>query len=130
MQRVLKDTLQSEWSDLEPHFDKFLVRCPYYDKHKMIAEVLAGQAVLWRWKDGFVLGKPVQYHNEEVFFIEATGGENYKEGLAEWEEAEADIRAWGYDVIEFCVRKGMTPELKKLGYVDSNLVTMRKSYVR
>jgi hypothetical protein len=128
VKRVLRENLKSEWSDLEPHFDKFLARCPFYNKHKMIAEVLAGEVVLWRWDTGFVIGRPIHYHNKEVFFVEAVGGEGFEEGLAEWHQAEEEIRAWGFDCIEFCGRKGWKPSLEKLGFIDENVVTMRKCY--
>ena len=127
MHLVKPDELKSEYSDLEQYFDKFIARCPFYDKKRMIKEVIAGEVVLWRWSTGFVIGKPVQYHHERVFYVESVGGDNFEVGLAEWKDAEKDIKGWGFDVVEFCGRKGWKPVLEKLGFKDENVVIMRKT---
>lgn len=116
--------LRSEFSDIEPYFDKFTAKYPEFDKLEMIRELLRGESVIWKGDSFFMIGRPTKYHNKTIFLIQAAAGEGF-EWMEYLPEIEAEIKSWGYDEIEFYGRLGWQNIMKERGYTPIKTV-MRK----
>lgn len=126
MKRVLAAQLESEFSDIEPFIDKFCKKWPEYDKLEMIQEVLQGNAILWAGDDYFLYGSPIFYPNLKVFMIEAMGGLNLEDNIADSRLIEEEVKAWGFDVVQACCRKGLVPLMKGQGYSERSIVMQKR----
>jgi hypothetical protein len=91
----------------------------------MIASLLKGESILWRWNTGIVIGRPNRYHNKDIFLLEATAGEGLDQLLEELSFIEEEVLAWGFDAIELIGRKGWLKRSKELGY-DKQYMLFRK----
>jgi hypothetical protein len=122
---LTKEELRSDFSEIEPYFDLFLERFPWFSKHKMLEEVLTGKAVIWSDGQSFVIGKPKSYHTKDVFTLDSLAGKDLGPMLEGLKVIEADIKSMGYNEIECTGRAGWARVLPRYGYDPIN-VTLHK----
>lgn len=125
MSRLTKDQVMQEFDKLEPHFKKFCAKYPEFDMIEMLRDLFEGNAVLWANHKMFAMGRPNEYHNKTYFLIEALGGEDPEEWVDQIEIIEEDVKAWGFDSLEFYGRPGWKKYMGNLGYGEERIV-MRK----
>ena len=125
MKRVLKSEFSEIYPSLEPYFDTFVKKFPEYDKHRMIADVLKGNSVIWACDKGFIMGRPQQYHNKQNFFLEACCGEDAPSWI-DMANVEEDVKAWGFTELEMSGRLGWKKYAANQGYKQHNIILRKE----
>lgn len=125
MKRLSVQDLRSEFPDLEVYFDKFCEKYPEFDKMEMVKDLIRQDSVIWKDENFFAIGRPNAYHTKTTFLIEAAAGEGF-DWLDNISVIEDDVKAWGFDEVEFYGRLGWGPMMKDEGYKPVKTV-MRKT---
>ena len=126
LRRVEKADLGSEFSYLGKYFDTFVEKYPEWDKWKMIEDLVEGNSVMWASPKCFVIGRPNYHHNTTMFLIEAAGGESHEDWVDDIKVIEDEVKAWGFDQIEFHGRLGWKKVMSQYGYRPAKLVMRKK----
>jgi hypothetical protein len=92
----------------------------------MIQEILQGETVMWGDKEAFVIGKPKEYHNKEFFWLDSACGRIVDRLDTVMDVIESDVKAWGYESIEFGGRLGWEKPFKDLGYEKTTIVMKKE----
>jgi hypothetical protein len=101
MRMIPRNNLRSEFSDMEPYFDKFCSRYPEFNKYRMLEDLIRGESVVWKGSKCIVIGRPNYYHNCTNFLLEAIGGEDLTEWVDDLRGIETQVKEMGFDTIEF-----------------------------
>lgn len=125
LRRLARHELKSEYQTLEPVLKRYCSEYPEYDMHKMLKEVLVGDSVMWAGENSFLIGGPLDYHNESVFLLEIAAGD-LEEIMDAWPIVESDIIAWGFKKVEICGRLGWKKMMQPHGF-ELNRVVLKKT---
>lgn len=121
MHRVLKNQLKSEYQTIEEQLTRYCREFPEYDVHLMLKEVLLCETVMWAGEKSFLIGSPVDYHNQRKFLLECAAGD-LDEILSALPDIEKEAQAWGFSTLEICGRLGWDRVMKDYGFRKQKVI--------